>query len=273
MIIALVSDVFHQPDGEARLLDRLQHARAMGAELAVLPELPMNSWSPATRCSNDGDAEAPNGPRAQIQSRAARHAEIGLIGGVIVRDPNTGVRHNTALIFDSSGNLLDSFAKIHVPEEPGFWETSHYGYGNQVARVCRAFALPLGVQICSDINRPEGSHMLAAAGAELILAPRATELITYDRWRIVFQANALTSSAWILSVNRPVAEQGVLIGGPSVAVAPDGRIALETVDPVAVIRVDRAAVAKARIDYPGYLPVRADLYAREWARIAHAQSQ
>jgi hypothetical protein len=70
-------------------------------------------------------------------------------------------------------------------------------------------------------------------------------------------------------VNRPDAEDGVLIGGPSIAVGPDGGILLETTDPVAVVRMSRGVIAKARVDYPGYLPIRADLYAEAWADIAN----
>jgi N-carbamoylputrescine amidase len=126
----------------------------------------------------------------------------------------------------------------------------------------------VGVQICSDINRPEGSHALAAGGAMAILAPRATELRTYERWRVVFRANALTSAAYLLSVNRPRAEGGVLLGGPTIAVAPDGTVLLETTDPLAVVRLERGVVAAARRDYPGYLPIRARIYADAWDGIA-----
>jgi predicted amidohydrolase len=104
-------------------------------------------------------------------------------------------------------------------------------------------------------------------GAEAVLAPRATVLRTAERWKIVFRANALTSTMFVLSVNRPAPEQGVLIGGPSFAVAPDGRVLLESTETVSVVALDRSIVAQARHDYPGYLPIRSDVYAKAWSRV------
>lgn len=83
---------------------------------------------------------------------------------------------------------------------------------------------------------------------------------------MVLRTVALTSGAYLISVNRPEPEPGVLIGGPSVVVAPDGEVILETVDPVAVVVLESERVGEARGDYPGYLAVRGDLYARGWSR-------
>ncbi len=269
--VALISDVFYEADADQRLRERLTRAKDAGAELAVLPELPLNPWSPATKSPREDDAEDPGGPRSTLQGEAAADVGIGLIGGAIIRNPHDGRRYNTALVFDAHGTQLASYCKMHIPEEPGFWESSHYLPGMQSPVPIRGFAMPLGVQICSDINRPEGSHLLGAQGARLILAPRATELATYDRWRVVFQANAMTSCAFVLSVNRPRPEHDVLIGGPSIAVDPHGKVLLETTDTIGVVTLDSSEIDKARVAYPGYLTVRSDMYAKAWADIAQKQ--
>jgi predicted amidohydrolase len=262
---ALISDVFHSADGLDRLRQRLREAKQDGAVLAVLPELPLNPWSPATKTANEMDAEEPDGPRHQALAGAARDIGIALVGGAIVRD-GSGVRRNTALVFDASGSLVARYAKVHLPEEEGFWETSHYTPGSEQAQVIRACGMPFGVQICSDINRPVGAHILAAHGAEAIVNPRATERGTWDKWRLVFRAVALTTSAYVLSVNRPAAEAGVPIGGPSIVVAPDGQVLVESTDTIVVVTLRRDAVAAARKSYPGYLPYFADVYAAGWKR-------
>lgn len=267
LTVALVSDTFFDHDPAARLRARLDEARAKGAALVVLPEIPLNPWSPATKTAREDDAEAPEGPRHQMLAEAAREAGIGIVGGAIVVDPASGRRHNTALVFDARGALVTSYRKVILPEEEGFWETSHYEPGDALSPVLDAFGLRVGLQICSDMNRPEGAHLLGARGAEAILNPRATEAATFDRWRPVLLANALTSCAYVLSVNRPREEQGVKLGGPSFAVAPTGEILCETTDPVAVVTLDRALVQHARTRYPGYLATRADLYAEAWARV------
>lgn len=268
MRVALVSDVFFSADGERRLLARLTEARALGAALALLPELPLNPWSPATTTAREDDAEPPDGRRSQILSNAARIAGIALVGGAIVQDPDSGRRHNTALVFDSGGALIGSYRKVHLPDEEGFHERSHYQPGDRAAGVIDRLGLPFGIQICSDINRPEGSHLLGAAGAMAILNPRATEAATFERWKLVFRANAMTSTAYVLSVNRPSPEQGVGLGGPSIAVGPTGDVLVESCDPVVIVTLERSAIEQARRRYPGYLDIRSDVYAAGWAKLS-----
>lgn len=268
LTVALISEVYWQPDGAERLTQRLREAADQGAELALLPELPLNPWRPATKDAVDEDAEEEGGRRTQAMAEAARTTGIGLVGGIIHRDRDGGRRTSRALLFDSGGEVVARYEKLHLPEEPGFWETSHYQPGTWPPRRSEHFPLPVGLQVCSDINRPEGCHLLGAQGAEAILAPRATEQRTYERWKVVFRANALTSCAYVLSVNRPAPEEGVLIGGPSVAVDPNGQVLVETTDRLAVVTLARDVIRKARGDYPGYLPVRAQLYAKAWADLA-----
>src|ERR671919_1490511 len=86
LTVALISEVFWEPDGTARLRDRLAEAAERGADLAILPEIPLNPWSPATKQPRDEDAEPMGGPRATTQAEAAGEAGIGLVGGIIHRD-------------------------------------------------------------------------------------------------------------------------------------------------------------------------------------------
>ena len=132
--------------------------------------------------------------------------------------------------------------------------------------------MPFGVQICSDTNRPEGSHLLGAQGAQAILIPRASEERTYQRWKIVFRANALTCGRYVLSVNRPYPEEGVLIGGPSIAIDPNGAVAASRrrTDWRLVTLESSGHAPRARVAYPGYLPMRARLYADAWEDVAEA---
>jgi N-carbamoylputrescine amidase len=267
LTVALVSEVFWQPDGGIRLRERLAEAADRGADLAVLPEIPLNPWRPATRDALDEDAEPMDGPRSQAQAAAAAEAGIGLVGGIIHRDPS-GRRTNRALVFDRAGTLRATYDKLHLPQEPGFWETSHYEPGTDAPDRIDAFGMPIGVQICSDTNRPEGARLLGAKGAMAVLIPRATEERTYQRWKLVFRANALTSAVYVLSVSRPDPEGGVPIGGPSIAVDPDGEVMAESTDRMLLVTLDADVVRQAREDYPGYLPIRARLYADAWNEVA-----
>lgn len=267
LTVALVSEVFWEPDGPIRLKQRLAEAAERGADLAVLPEIPLNPWSPATKDATDADAEPMDGPRARAQSEAAAEARIGLVGGIIHRAED-GRRTSRALVIDAAGEVRATYEKLHLPEEEGFWETSHYEPGTEAPKRIDAFGVPIGVQICSDNNRPEGAHLLGAQGAVAIVNPRASEERSFQRWKIVWRANALTSCCYVLSVNRPHPESGVLLGGPSIAIDPNGQVLAETNDTLALVTLDAKVVADARRAYPGYLPVRAGVYADAWDEVA-----
>jgi N-carbamoylputrescine amidase len=269
LTVALISEVFWEADGAQRLKQRLAEVAERGADLAVLPEIPLNAWRPSTKEARPDDAEPMDGPRATAQREAAAEAGIGLIGGIIHRD-EAGRRTSRALVIDAGGEVRATYEKLHLPEEPGFWETSHYEPGTEAPKRIDAFGLPIGVQLCSDNNRPEGVHLLGAQGTMAMINPRATEERTYQRWKTVFRANALTSCLYVLSVNRPYPEDGVLIGGPSVAFDPNGELLLETTDSVALVTLDAKVVTDARRAYPGYLPVRARLYADAWDEVARS---
>jgi N-carbamoylputrescine amidase len=262
LTVAMISDVFFGENARNRLIARLLEAKVAGAHIAVLPEIACNPWSPATKQSEDNDAETLGGPRCQIQQSAAKEVGIGLIGSAILNNGET--RYNTCLFWDDHGELLGTYQKHHLPEEEGFWETSHYVAGVEGFPVFDFRGWKIGIQICSDMNRPQGSHILAASGAEIIIGPRASEHSTYEKWRHVWIANALTTGCYICSVNRPAPEHGVLLGGASIAVSPDGTVIVESCDAITLFTTRQHTIEQTRTDYPGYLPCRNELYARGW---------
>ena len=262
--LALIHEVFTDSTARARLTNRLAVAREAGAELAVLPELPLDPWPAGTRIPRDEDAEAPGGRRHELFSDAAAASGVAVFGGAIVRDPDSGRRFNRALLFDAGGELVASYDKLHLPSEEGFWESDHYEPGETPPSRIDALGFPLGLQICSDLQRPWGCQLLARLGAGAILAPRATPPASFPRWKTVITANAITTGSYVVSVNRPVPDGGVEIGGPSIAVSPTGELLAESTDPLTTVVLENDAVSAARKDYPGYLDVRAELYARAW---------
>lgn len=262
--VALLSEVFFGDDAQDRLRDRLAHAKGLGAQLVVLPELPLQPWAPATREVRDDDAETPDGPRQALLRAAAREVGVAVLGGAIVRDPQGGRRENQAIVVDGEGRERGRYAKLHLPQEPGFWEADHYEAGAGALPLFALHGVPFGIQICSDINRPQGTHVLAARGARLVCHPRATEPDTFDGWRLVMRAAARTAATWIVSVNRPAPEGGTPLGGPSIAIDPTGEVVVESGEAFTFVDVDTARNEAATRDYPGYLAVRSDVYAEAW---------
>jgi predicted amidohydrolase len=267
LTVALITEVFPERPDWDRLASVLAQAKEMGAELAVLPEIPLNPWSPASKVSREEDAEEVDGPRQRALAAAASEVGLAVLGGAIVRDPDSGVRHNTALVYDASGSCLARYKKIHLPEEEGFWETSHYEPGREPPAVVEGLPMRVGLQICSDVNRTSGFQLLGAMGAEVVLAPRCTPPQSYERWRLVLRADAVTSGTYVISANRPAPTPDGLIGGPSIAISPTSEVLLETTDPLSVVTLSREVVAAARADHPGYLKHFPDVYANGWQRV------
>lgn len=267
LTIALITDAFPEESDWPRLAESMKEARERGADLAVLPEIPLNPWSPVTKIAVAGDAEEVDGPRQRFQAMAAAESGVGLLGGAIIKDPDTGIRHNTALLYNPAGYCLARYRKVHLPEEEGYWETSHYEPGREPPRVVEGFSMPIGLQLCSDVNRPTGFQLLSAMGAEVVLAPRCTPPQTFERWRLVLRANAVTSGTYVVSVNRPAPTPDGLIGGPSIAIGPTGEVLLETNEPLTLVTIERDVVEAARKEYPGYLKVYPELYAKGWEEL------
>jgi predicted amidohydrolase len=268
LTVALITEVFvNDPEG-LRLGQRLLEARERGAELAVLPELPMDPWIPKRREPDPADAEGPGGQRHRAMAAAAARTGVAVLGGAIVRDPATGNRQNAALLFGVDGSLIAAYSKVHLPFEMDFWEAAHYRPGTDPPRAITGLPLTVGIQICSDANRTSGCHLLAAQGAAVIFVPRATPEASWDRWRLVLTADAVTSAAWIVTVNRPPEGDPSPIGGPSAVISPTGAVVAESRGGVLIAELDQQTVDRARADYPGYLDFQPGVHARGWSNLA-----
>ncbi|MDE2835590.1 MAG: carbon-nitrogen hydrolase family protein [Bacteroidota bacterium] len=261
--VALVREVFTGGDASGTLELRLARAKEQGAELAVLPELPYNVWSPATTRLRSSDAESPGGWREEMQNLAAGKTGMALLGGVIQQVDNR--RFNRAILSDSSGRTVARYDKVHLPDEEGFREPCHYEPGRNPPSVIELMGARFGIQICSDANRLAGSQYLAAQGVQVILAPPCEQPGQLAQMVPCIPSHGLDLCAWLISVGRPKAEFGVPIGGPALVVDPMGRVVAESKDPLIIVTLDVALADAARQEYPGYLAWPADLYADGWA--------
>src|SRR6187397_1971232 len=120
LTVALIAEIFPDTPSLPLLDELLGLAKQQGAELAVMPELPLMPWSPATPHARLEDAEPPGGPRHLALAQAASRAGLNLLGGVIVFED--GVRRNRALLHGTDGRLLAHYDKLHLPDEDGFRE-------------------------------------------------------------------------------------------------------------------------------------------------------
>ena len=125
LTVALVSEVFWEPDGLAACASASTECADRGADIAVLPEIPLNPWRPATKDARRRRRRADGRARdaRRRHEAAARRGSAWWAGSsTATRRPDAG--RSRVLVFDRSGELVATYEKLHLPEEPGFWETS-----------------------------------------------------------------------------------------------------------------------------------------------------
>ena len=254
LTLALVHDVFPHASDDDRLRRYCDEAHQQGVDLVVLPELPLDPWHPQSREVCDDHAEPSGGPRERRLRAIAQASGVAILGGWIARAE--GRRYNRAHLIDADGSIRMHYDKLHLPSEEGYWESDHYQPGIKLSAP-QELGLRLGVQLCSDLQRPVTVSALVAMGTEVLLHPRATPASSAERWHTVLRATAITQACWVVSVNRP-------LDAPSWVIAPDGEVLVESEQPLTIVELDRASVARARRDYPGYLDSPAGIYRDSW---------
>ena len=171
------------PDKAASLATTEKLAReaaANGADLIILQELHATLYFCQTEdTSVFGLAEPIPGPTSQRLSDLARELGIVLVGSIFERRMN-GVYHNTAVVFEKDGSMAGLYRKMHIPDDPGFYEKFYFTPGDAQFNDGRSGFTPidtsvgrLGVLVCWDQWYPEAARLMALAGAEILIYPTA----------------------------------------------------------------------------------------------------
>ena len=217
MLVALISDVFFEGRRPGRgCCAGFEEAKAGGAEMALLPEIPLNPWSPATATPNPErcrGGRTARGSRCSAPVRARR--SIGVVGGAIVIDPSTGKRHNTALVFDEERDARVVLQE-GAPAGRGGISRAVSLRARYRSAGCRSW-IRAAVRD-SDLLGHEPAGGISSAGGDGRngnLQPSRDAGVNVRALEAGVSRNALTSTAYVLSVARPAPEQGVPLGGAS----------------------------------------------------------
>jgi len=269
--VALLSEVFLGDGAADRLVARLTEARGRGAELAVLPEIPLNPGRPRPPFPGRG-CRAAGGAAARALSQAARQrGSRSWAGPSSARSrrgrPGSAQRGAPVRRLRGARGVLREAPTC--PTRTGS-ASPPLRAGSAPPSVLHLAGVPVGIQICSDSNRPEGSHLLGAQG------PRSSSRRAPPRPRPgALEARPPRQRHDQRHLHRlgqpPAPEFGVALGGPSVAIAPDGEVLLETTAPLAVVELDRGAIAAARKRYPRLHGGPRRPYGQAWNAIAAAK--
>ncbi|MHC4955180.1 MAG: carbon-nitrogen hydrolase family protein [Planctomycetota bacterium] len=226
--------------------------RAAAPDLLVMNEMPFGPWISEEPDFDEAAAEA---------SIEAHHAGLTALEalGVPYVVGSQPVRAEGGYL--NEGFLLDRGAyrtahhKYYLPEEPGFFEASWFGRRTRRFEPVRAGGLAIGFMICTDLMFNEWARHYRRSGANVIVAPRATEPY-HARWMTAASMAAIVSGCYVISSNRSGPGRGaVQFGGKGFAFAPDGALLAETdaEHPVGCVELDLELVGRQQHEYPCYV--------------------
>ena len=213
------------PDPEENMERAITHVRdaaKQGAELICLPELFQTEYF----CQREDTAlfalaEPIPGPATRRLGDLARELKITLIASLFERRA-PGLYHNTAAILDRDGALLGIYRKMHIPDDPLYYEKYYFTPGDLGFKAFEADFGKFGTLVCWDQWYPEGARLTAAQGANVLFYPTAIGWhpdekaqygeAQYDAWRTIQRAHAIANGVYVAAVNRVGFEAGNIRG-------------------------------------------------------------
>ena len=231
-----------QPEeNKKKLAANIADVAARGAELVVLQELHNSLYFCQTENTALFDlAEPIPGPSTEFYGTLARQHGIILVTSLFERRA-AGLYHNTAVVFEKDGSIAGKYRKMHIPDDPAYYEKFYFTPGDLGFRPIRTSVGCLGVQVCWDPWYPEGARLMALAGAEILIYPTAIGYESSDTpeeqerqreaWTTVQRGHAVANGLPVIAVNRTGHEPdpsgqtaGIQFWGSSFVAGPQGEM-------------------------------------------------
>ena len=224
-----------------KLANNIADVVKQGAQLVVLQELHNSLYFCQTEnvdlCNL---AEPIPGPSTDFYSTIARMYGIVLVTSLFERRA-AGLYHNTAVVFDTDGSIAGKYRKMHIPDDPAYYEKFYFTPGDLGFHPIQTSLGRLGVQVCWDQWYPEGARLMALQGAELLIYPTAIGYESSDTpeeqerqreaWTTVQRGHAVANGLPVIAVNRVGHEpdpsgqtNGIQFWGSSFVAGPQGEM-------------------------------------------------
>lgn len=224
----------------AAVSSAIRSAAASGAQLIVLHELHNTLYFCQTESVDQFDlAEPIPGPSTAVYAALAAELEIVLVLSLFERR-SAGLYHNTAVVLEQDGSLAGTYRKMHIPDDPGFYEKFYFTPGDLGFEPIQTSVGRLGVLICWDQWFPEAARLMALAGAEILIYPTAIgwdpqdpqeeKERQLDAWLTVQRGHAVANGLPLLAINRCGTEDALItkkqldFWGHSFACGPQGEL-------------------------------------------------
>jgi len=266
-------------------LDRVRDATSRGAQIVCLPELFQTQYFCQREDATLFDlAEPIPGPTSDKLAEAAKKLRVVLVASLFEKRA-PGVYHNTAAVFDADGALLGIYRKMHIPDDPLFYEKYYFTPGDLGFRAFDTNAGRVGTLVCWDQWYPEGARLTALQGAQVLFYPTAIGwhpaekgefgAAQHDAWRTIQRAHAIANGVYVAVVNRVGFETGDVRGksavgaglefwGGSFLCDPFGRVIAEgshNKEEILLGEVDVRVIEDVRRNWPFLRDRRIDSYA------------
>jgi len=224
-----------------KLALNIRECAGNGAKLVVLQELHNTLYFCQTEDVENFDlAETIPGPSCDFFGQIAKELNIVLVTSLFEKR-TTGLYHNTSVVFENNGSIAGIYRKMHIPDDPGFYEKFYFSPGDIGFIPIKTSVGNLGVMVCWDQWFPEASRLMTLGGADILIYPTAIgwdpndekeeQIRQKDSWQIIQRSHAVANGLPVISVNRVGMEKdfsgmtnGIQFWGSSFVCGPQGEI-------------------------------------------------
>jgi len=225
----------------AKSIAGIRECAANGAQLVVLQELHTGIYFCQAEETDMFDlAETIPGPSTEAFSAIAKECNVVLVTSLFERRA-AGIYHNTAVVFESNGSMVGKYRKMHIPDDPAYYEKFYFTPGDIGFEPLQTSVGKLGVLVCWDQWYPEAARLMALAGADVLIYPTAIGWEStdtqeeknrqHDAWQIVQRGHAVANGLPVITVNRVGLEpdwtgvtNGIQFWGQSFVAGPQGEL-------------------------------------------------
>lgn len=257
----------------AKARAKIEEAAARGAQVICLQELYRAHYP----CQSEDNAnfelaEPIPGPTTETLGELAAARRIVIIAPVFERRA-AGVYHNAAVVLDENGHIAGHYRKMHIPDDPGYYEKFYFTPGDLDFVAHRMTQANLGVLICWDQWFPEAARLTALAGAQILFYPTAigwtaemsenTRRRMYDGWETIQRSHAIANGVFVAAVNRVGTEGGIQFWGGSFVCDPFGEVlarASHSAEETLIVQCDLDRIEHTRRNWPFLRDRRIDAY-------------
>ena len=257
-----------------KALARIEQAADDGARVVCLQDLFRSPYPCQSEEAARFDwAESIPGPSTEALGKLAGARGIAIVASLFERRTQ-GLYHNTAALIDAGGGLAGLYRKMHIPDDPLYYEKYYFAPGDLGFRAFDLQGARVGTLVCWDQWFPEAARLTALAGAQILFYPTAigwqfdesaeVDRAQHDAWETIQRSHAIANGVFVAAVNRVGREGGIRFWGQSFVADPFGRVlarASADAEETLLVECDLSLVEQVRRNWPFLRDRRVDAYA------------